>query len=107
MHIRLLMLGVGWHLNIQFKGAIALLAIAFVLILINYWIDREASVKTTLFGGTPKRGKGPAFEASYGGQCANDACLDGEYDEGDQIRADGLGGWECAVHKEDEDADGA
>lgn len=65
-------------------------------------------MKTIRFGGDPnKRSKGPAFEASYGGACANDDCLDGEYDEGDQIRADGHGGWECAHHKDGEDEDGA
>jgi hypothetical protein len=38
-------------------------------------------------------GPGPWFTASYGGHCAS--CGDG-FDEGDTIRADGEGGWECA-----------
>lgn len=57
-------------------------------------------MKTMRFGGTPDR-RGPAFHANHGGSCANDNCKDGEFDEGDLIRADGEGGWECASHKEE------
>lgn len=35
---------------------------------------------------------GPWFTASYGGSCAS--CGD-QIEEGDTIRADGAGGWEC------------
>lgn len=55
------------------------------------------------FGAQPDPGrKGPAFEASYGGSCSNDGCLDGQFEEGDEIRADGAGGWECAYHLTEE-----
>ena len=64
-------------------------------------------MKTTVFGGKTEPSKGPAFQASWGGTCSNDECLDGEFEEDDEIRADGTGGYECASHKEDEDADGA
>jgi hypothetical protein len=37
-------------------------------------------------------GPGPWFTARYGGDCAS--CGD-PFDEGDTIRADGEGGWEC------------
>lgn len=37
-------------------------------------------------------GPGPWFTASYPGECAR--CGD-EFDEGEQIRADGSGGYEC------------
>lgn len=57
------------------------------------------------FGAQPNPGrKGPAFPSSYGGSCSNDRCLDGQFEEGDEIRADGAGGWECAFHlTEDEE----
>jgi hypothetical protein len=57
-------------------------------------------VKTMTFGGDPDR-RGPAFNAGYGGPCSNDSCKDGSFEEGDVIRADGEGGWECASHKDD------
>lgn len=37
-------------------------------------------------------GKGPWFRAQYGGEC--DSCY-APFGEGDDIRADGQGGWEC------------
>lgn len=36
-----------------------------------------------------------AFEARYAGECSLDGCF---FAPGDEIRADGLGGWECAEH---------
>lgn len=48
--------------------------------------------------------KGPAFNANYGGECSHYECIEGRFEEGDLIRADGEGGWECAEHKENEDA---
>lgn len=49
----------------------------------------------------PRRGL--AFPSAYGGSCSNDTCLDGEFEEGDEIRADGSGGWECAFHLDEEE----
>lgn len=46
-------------------------------------------------GNAPDRGEstpGPWFTAGYGGRCAS--CGDG-FTEGDTIRADGAGGFEC------------
>jgi hypothetical protein len=40
----------------------------------------------------------PAFPASFDGEC--DTC-DGAIFEGDEIRSDGSGGWECASHVEE------
>lgn len=42
--------------------------------------------------GDPTDGPGPWFMAGYGGEC--DSC-GADYDAGDEIRADGSGGWEC------------
>lgn len=42
--------------------------------------------------GAPTDGPGPWFRAGYDGEC--DSC-GADYDAGDEIRADGSGGWEC------------
>jgi hypothetical protein len=41
----------------------------------------------------------PAFPASYESEC--DTCCDAIY-PGDEIRSDGMGGWECADHAEED-----
>lgn len=57
-----------------------------------------------MWGEQPRRSRrGPAFTAAYGGHCHNDSCLDGEFEEGDEIRADGSGGWEHAYHLNEEE----
>ena len=59
-----------------------------------------------VWGGSPSGDRrGPAFPAAFGGSCSNDSCLDGEFEEGDEIRADGGGGWECAGHLDEERGD--
>lgn len=58
-------------------------------------------MREAAWGGEPDR-RGPAFAAGWGASCSNDNCLDGEFEEGDQIRADGKGGWECAGHKDED-----
>jgi hypothetical protein len=37
-------------------------------------------------------GPGPWFEATFPGECSSGGC---DIEPGDQIRADGSGGWEC------------
>jgi hypothetical protein len=64
-------------------------------------------MKVMQFGYDEPTKKGPAFEATYGGACSHYECMTESFEEGDMIRADGEGGWECAEHKENEDARGA
>lgn len=46
-------------------------------------------------GAKPADGRGPWFRASYPGDC-NGEC-GGQIYEGDEIRADGKGGWLCSI----------
>ena len=59
---------------------------------------------TLSFGYKEPNKKGPAFHAGHGGACSHYECIDERFEEGDRIRADGEGGWECAEHKENDDA---
>ena len=61
---------------------------------------------TLAFGYKEPNKKGPAFHANHGGACSHYECIDERFEEGDLIRADGEGGWECAEHKDNEDARG-
>jgi hypothetical protein len=53
----------------------------------------------TTFGGDPQPSKGVAFRAGYDSTCAY--CFENIF-EGDEIRADGEGGFEHAEHLEED-----